>query len=237
MKRLLIVKAGEAIPEVRAARGDYDAWIAAGMGFAVDEVDVVDCAAGRSLPDPATPAGVVVTGSSAMVSERADWSERAGAWLVRAVAAGTPILGICYGHQLLAQALGGAVGKNPRGREIGTVTVRNLPPARDDALLGALGDASPVHATHVESVLALPAGAVRLAESDLDPMQAIRFAERVWGVQFHPEFDAEVTRAYLAARRERVVAEGLDADALRAGIRDTPAAAQVLRRFADLLDA
>jgi GMP synthase (glutamine-hydrolysing) len=56
-------------------------------------------------------------------------------------------------------------------------------------------------------------------------------------VQFHPEFDAEAIRAYLAARRERVSAEGLDVDALLAGIRDTPAAARLLRRFAELIDA
>ncbi len=235
MKRPLVLKTGGALPAVRDARGDYDAWIVAGMGMAADEVDVVDVAAGEALPDPASPRGVVVTGSSAMVSERAAWSEQAGAWLVRAIAAGTPIFGICYGHQLLAQALGGVVGANPRGREIGTVRVRSLPDARDDALLSVLGDASPVHATHVESVLALPDGAVRLAESDLDPMQAIRFAERVWGVQFHPEFDAEVIRAYLEARRDRVVAEGLDADALVAGVRETPKARALLCRFAELI--
>ena len=235
MKRPLIVKTGGALPALRDARGDYDAWIAAGMGLAHDAVDVVDSEAGESLPDPAAPQGVVVTGSSAMVSERAAWSEAAGAWLVRAAEAGTPIFGICYGHQLLAQTLGGAVGTNPRGREIGTVQVRSLARARDDALLGVLGDTSHAHATHVESVLALPDGAVRLAESDLDPMQAIRFGDRVWGVQFHPEFDAEVIRTYLAARRDRVVAEGLDADALLAGVRDTPKAARLLRRFAELI--
>ena len=76
-------------------------------------------------------------------------------------------------------------------------------PAQRDPLLGVWGDAEPAHVTHLESVLALPAGAVRLAESDLDPVQAFSVGERAWGVQFHPEFDAETVRAYSppAARR------------------------------------
>ncbi len=145
------------------------------------------------------------------------------------------MLGICYGHQLLAQALGGEVGRNPRGREIGTVEVRSLAPAQRDPLLGGWGAAGPAHVTHVESVLALPAGAVRLAESDLDPVQAFSAGQRAWGVQFHPEFDAHTVRAYLLARTEKVRAEGLDPDALLAAIREAPGAARILPRFAELI--
>ena len=61
-----------------------------------------------------------------------------------------------------------------------------------------------------------------------------RFAwgEHAWGVQFHPEFDADVMRGYLEGRRERILAEGLDADALRAAVADAPAGPRILRRFA-----
>jgi GMP synthase (glutamine-hydrolysing) len=207
------------------------------MGLARGDVDVVDVANGGSLPAPDAPAGVVVTGSSAMVSHREPWSERTGEWLVRAVERETPVLGICYGHQLLAHALGGVVTRNPRGREIGTVMVRSLEPARQDALLGVWGAEGPAHVTHVESVLALPENAVRLAESDLDPVQAFAVGERAWGVQFHPEFDAETVRAYLLARTEKVRAEGLDPDALLGAIRETPGGPRVLRRFAELIGA
>jgi GMP synthase (glutamine-hydrolysing) len=235
VKRVLVVKTGGTLPELRARRGDYEAWIAEGMGCAPRDVDVVEVASGAPLPEPESPAGVVVTGSSAMVSHREPWSERTGEWLARAVERGTPVLGICYGHQLLAHALGGAVGRNPRGREIGTVEVRSLEPAQRDPLLGSWGAAGPAHVTHVESVLALPVGAVRLAESDLDPVQAFAVGERAWGVQFHPEFDADTVRAYLLARTEKVRAEGLDPDALLAAIRETPGGPRILRRFAELI--
>ena len=235
MKRPLIVKTGGTLPELRERRGDYEAWIAAGMGLAPGDVDVVAVAEGELLPAPDAPAGIVVTGSSAMVSQREPWSERTAAWLARAVERETPVLGICYGHQLLAHALGGSVGRNPRGREIGTVVVRSLAPAQRDPLLGVWGAAEPAHVTHLESVLALPAGAVRLAESDLDPVQAFSAGPRAWGVQFHPEFDADTVRTYLVARTEKVRAEGLDSEALLAAVREAPGGPRLLRRFAELI--
>ena len=148
---------------------------------------------------------------------------------------GIPVLGICYGHQLLAHALGGRVARNPRGREIGSVEVEALPAARDDALLGALPVRLTVQATHVESVLELPPGARLLAVSRGDPHHAFSAGARAWGVQFHPEFDAEVIRGYLEARREILGREGLDAAALLAGVRESEDGRALLRRFAELV--
>jgi GMP synthase (glutamine-hydrolysing) len=185
---------------------------------------------GETPPAPDGLAGVVVTGSSAMVSEREPWSEAAAAWLADAVASATPVLGICYGHQLLAHGLGGRVAQNPQGREIGSVEVSPLPAADGDALLG--GDAFRAQTSHVEAVLELPPGATRLATTALDPNHAFRVGETAWGVQFHPEFDADIMRGYLAARRDAVVAEGLDPDGLVATVGPAPRATAVLRRFA-----
>ncbi|HEX5066241.1 MAG TPA: glutamine amidotransferase [Myxococcota bacterium] len=237
MTRVLVVKTGSTLPAIRARRGDFESWIAQGMGLDVDDVDVVDVAAGAALPRPDAPSGIVVTGSSAMVSAREPWSERAGAWLADAVGAGTPVLGICYGHQLLAHALGGRVAKNPRGREIGTIQLRLAPDAKQDALLGALPARTRAHTTHLESVLELPPGARWLAESDTDPNQAFALGARVWGVQFHPEFDADVIRGYIEGRRDALLAEGLDPERLLADVAETPESASLLRRFAALLGA
>jgi GMP synthase (glutamine-hydrolysing) len=235
MLPLLIVKVGSTLPSLVAAGRDYEALIASGMGLAPDRLRVASVFEGAELPDPGGLVGVVVTGSPAMVSDREPWSERTAAWLAAAVEAQTPLLAICYGHQLLAHGLGGRVGKNPRGREIGTVSVELHEAARDDRLLGEFPGSLRVQATHVESVLELPPGAKLLASTDLDPYHAFSVGAASWAVQFHPEFDTAVIRAYIEERREIIRAEGIDPESLLRGVAETPDGPAVLRRFAQLL--
>ncbi|MBW2267974.1 MAG: glutamine amidotransferase [Deltaproteobacteria bacterium] len=231
--RPVILKTGSTLPELRERRGDYEDWIAAGLGLELVALEVVSVYAGAELPKVSGVPAVVVTGSSAYVSDREPWSEDAADWLAELVAAGTPVLGICYGHQLLAHALGGRVERNPRGREMGTVEIVLLPEAEGDPLLGGLGNPLSVQATHLESVTELPSGARPLGESVLDPHHAFAFGDAAWGVQFHPEFDAEVMRAYLVARREILRAEGIAPEPLERGVADCPTGSALLKRFAD----
>ena len=236
MRPVLILKTGTTLPSLLPRRGDYEDWILAGMGLPSERVSVVHAHRGEPLPEGDTAGAIVVTGSSAMVSEREPWSERAAAWLGSAVHAGTPVLGICFGHQLLAHALGGRVERNPRGREMGTVSVRARDGAAGDPLFASLPGVLRVQATHQESVTVLPPGARLLAESDGDPHHAFAVGECAWGVQFHPEFDADVMRAYLVERSDLLRAEGLDPDALLRGVADTPDGTALLRHFAEIAE-
>lgn len=237
MGPVLIVKTGATLPSVAARRGDFEDWIAAGMGLEPPRIRVVRVFEGETLPDSRNFAGAVVTGSAAMVTDREPWSEATAEWLGAAISAGTPVLAICYGHQLLAHALGGRVEKNPRGREIGTVQVALAAAARDDELLGEFPGALLVQSSHLESVLELPPDATRLATTKLDPNHAFRIGRSAWGVQFHPEFDADIVRGYIAARRADILEEGIDADALSRSAVDGPDGTAVLRRFAQILEA
>lgn len=235
MRPIVVLKTGSTLPRLAAERGDYEDWIADGLG--AREVRVVDLCRGAALPEPAEPGAVIITGSSAMVTERLEWSERAARWLPEVLARSTPVLGICYGHQLLAHALGGEVGDNPRGREIGTIDVSLSDEGRRDPLLAHRAPALVVSASHRQSVLRLPEGARLLAGSALDPIQAFAVGERAWGVQFHPEWDHEVVRAYLEERAEVLRAEGLDPGALLARVRPSEDGPSILRRFAELASA
>ena len=230
--RLLIVKTGSTVPGVLARRGDFEHWIARAIGNVPLGVEVASVYAGDALPVASDFAGVIVTGSPAMVTAREAWSEATAAWLPSVVQARVPLLGICYGHQLLAHALGGKVGANPRGREIGTVEVDFR--SSTDPLLGNLDGRISFHATHVESALELPAGARLLASNRLEPHHAFALGDRTWGVQFHPEFDADVMRGYLVERREQLEAEGLDVDRLRRATRECPEGPSLLERFAQI---
>ncbi len=231
MKALMVIEAGHTFAGLADRRGDFSDWMAAGMGLSRHDLKEVGACDGETLPEVGEVRAVVVTGSHAMVTELRDWSEHLAGWLARAVARGVLVLGICYGHQLLAHALGGTVGFHPAGGEFGTVAVRLLPGAGDDPLLGGLPGVFPAQVFHRQSVLRLPPGARPLAASSREPHQAVRFAPRAWGVQFHPEFDDAITAAYLDFDGERLIREGFDPARLRAGLCRTPVAATLLQRF------
>jgi GMP synthase (glutamine-hydrolysing) len=196
--RLVIAKAGSKLASLAAVAGDFEDWIVAGLGVAPATVTTVAVHQGALLPPPDTLRGALVTGSPAMVTEHRDWAERTAAWLHELVARDIPVLGICFGHQLLAHALGGRVADNPFGIEVGTVLARPTPAAADDPLFAALPDPFPGQASHTQAVLELPPGAVRLATTAADPNCAFRCGARAWGLQLHPEFDDVITRAFVA---------------------------------------
>jgi GMP synthase (glutamine-hydrolysing) len=235
MPELIILKTGRTLPALLARKGDFTDWVLAGLDAAPTEVRIIDVQNEDALPAYDEVAGVVITGSHDMVTERQPWSELVAAWLPGLVERGIPTLGICYGHQLLAHALGGEVGDNPNGREYGTVTVDLEAEAGDDPLLGGLPARLPVQVCHTQSVLALPSGARRLAHGSRDANQAFIVGEAAWGVQFHPEFDAEVVAAYIEHSDARLRAEGQDPAALLAACHDTPVGTTILRKFGQIV--
>jgi len=229
MGRIIVVKTGSTYPSLIQKKGDFDDWILAGTGLTRDHV--IDVRNGDPLPAYEEISGIVITGSHDNVTARREWSERLADWLPKAVERGTPVLGICYGHQGLAYALGGEVGFNPKGWEFGTVDVQLTATAREDSLLGKFEPPLKVHVTHTQTVLRLPKKARRLAFSAMDENQAFVVGERAWGVQFHPEYDAEVVREYIRQNRKILQRQGQDPDGLIARSKDTSYGTEILRRF------
>ena len=238
--RIVIYKTGSArerLPELTARRGDFEHWIARGLGISDAEVHTVEVHNDAPLPDAHTVDAAIITGSAAMVTDNADWMVRAASHVRALVEREVPLLGICFGHQLLGAALSGEVGYNPRGREIGTIRVALQNAAANDLLLRGFDHLLTVQATHLQSVLRLPHTATVLAYNAHDPHHAVRFAPYAWGLQFHPEFDAEIMRGYLQARRDDIIAEGQDADALLAQTEESPHGETVLQRFLSIVKA
>jgi len=228
--RLMILAAGNTMPAIAERRGDYDRWIRETTGDAwTGSWAVHDVRTDAPLPGARDADAFVITGSSSSVTERAPWMLRAEALIRGIEKARVPLLGICFGHQMIAQALGGDVTKNPRGREIGTVRLERV---ADDPVFAGLPRSFDVNATHVDAVAKLPPNAEVLATTSLDPVAAFRVGDRVRAVQFHPEFDADVMRGYLHARSEIVRSEGGDPEALLAGVHAPTRGEAILRNFA-----
>ena len=226
----LIIETGQPVASMRR-HGSFAHWIRVAAGLDRDAIVVVDVEHGHDLPSREGFAGAIVTGSAAMVPDRHPWSERTADWLRDAAHAGLPLFGICYGHQLIAHALGGEVGPNEVGREMGTVRIHLHPAAQGDPLFAGLDDPFAAQATHLQSVLRPPEGAVVLAHNDHDACHAFRWGEVAWGVQFHPEFSAGHMRGYIRARHDALAREQRCGKRLAGEVHAAPQARRILRRF------
>lgn len=227
---VLVLALGNPGPRTRAALGGFDRWFAEGIGDAAAVRVARRHEARAALPEAD---GVVVTGSYASVTDRAPWMTELGEVLLEA-AERVPVLGVCFGHQLLAAALGGAVERNPRGPEVGTREVSLTDAGRADPLLAGLPDPLPVQQFHEDHVPATPPGAVLLAEGRHAPVQAFARGPRLRAVQFHPEFTTARVRAMCDEERAWVDRGGaaLHAEVL-AGLRETPEANGLLARWVE----
>lgn len=228
-KPILILSAGNTFPVISETEKDFDEWIAQALGNSCAQWRM-DAREVLSLPDPIELAGVVISGSHAMVTDHHTWSEHLAIWLRQCIDSRLPLLGICYGHQLLAYAAGGEVGNRPQGIDIGTKTIALSAAASHDYLFRELPENFAAQLVHSQSVLTLPDKAVLLANSENEEHQAFRIGQCAWGVQFHPEFSASVMRGYI----EQVSrSQGLEDDIsqLLGEVTDTPEATFLLRRF------
>jgi GMP synthase (glutamine-hydrolysing) len=242
VRRLLLVKAGNVAAPVAVAFGDYDRWFLRAIGPARCRLRVVAAHLGEPLPARARGFdAVIVTGSPRSVTEREPWMLRAGAWLVEAAEQRVPVLGVCFGHQLLAEALGGRVRRSPAGREIGTVACALTPAGRADPLFEGVPAALDVQATHEDEVAETPPGLEVLASNAASRVQAFRVGGCLRGVQFHPELDAATLRAIAVARTSLLEREARERGddpkgrvrAVLGGIRETPFARRTLENFVE----
>ena len=206
---------------VRARIGEQARWFIDALQLAPQDYIICRPHLGETLPEFAAVSGAILSGSWSMVTDHADWSERTAAWLRAAMDHALPLFGVCYGHQLMAWALGGQVGDNPCGWERGALPVTLLPGAQSDALLQALPSQFPAWLSHRQTVLTPPPGARVLARSASDSCQIIRYGPQALSVQFHPEFNAQLMQACLPA----------DSDFDAAAQPDTAMARLILQRF------
>lgn len=230
---LLIVQVGTPPDEIRNPHGDLPDWFCRTLERPRDSVQVVRVFEGEALPAPDANRVGIITGSWAMVTDLLSWSEATAQWIRDAVEVEMPLFGVCYGHQLMAHALGGRVDYHPQGREVGCKTITLLPAAASDTLLEEWPSTFAAHLTHEQSIIELPPGAQVLAYSDHDRHQIVRYAPKAISTQFHPEFTTAVSAACITRRADVLRAEGNDPNEMLLALEDTHDAAKLLRRFVE----
>ncbi len=197
MKKIAIIKTGSTDEALRQQYGDFEFWIAKKTGLPESIFSILDVLNMDGWPSAESFKSIIITGSHTNVTDRPDWLPELEDYVRKAHDHSVPILGICFGHQLLANAFGGEVSDNTQGPEFGSVPIELNTNARLTPLFQELPTVFSAFMSHRQSVVRLPEGAVGLAVSPKDQNAAFYLEPNLWGVQFHPEFDSTIMAWYL----------------------------------------
>ena len=192
-----ILMTGHAVPELQERAGDYDAMFArllAGRGFEFETYNVVD-EQYPSAPDACD--GWLITGSKHGAYEDHPWIPPLEDFIRAVYASGRPMIGVCFGHQIIAQALGGKVIKYPGGWSVGR-TEYDLD-----------GETFALNAWHQDQVTEVPQGAEVIGKSDFCAHAALVYDDRILTIQPHPEFGPDIVEDLIRLRGKGVVPDDL----------------------------
>ncbi len=222
--KLAILETGRPPGDLVRRFGDYSAMMTR-MLDGEFEIDTFDVAAGEFPADPSDYEAYLVTGSPAGVYDPLPWIEPLKQFLRDA--GDRKLVGICFGHQIMAEAFGGHVEKSDKGWGIGLqhYEIDRVEPWMDEMA------SIDVPASHQDQVVAQPPHTKVIASSPFTPFAALAWTDRpAISVQFHPEFDLDYAKALIEARREKMP----DADRAIASLdrpNDNARIADWIRRF------
>ncbi len=199
MTRIAILETG--VPP-EALRDDYDDYPARFRALLGDGVPTTrfNVQEGRLPDDPSAFEGVVVTGSAAGVYEDHFWIPQLLDWL-RAARGRTRILGICFGHQAMAQAFGGRVEKSDKGWGVG---LHRYDVLRHEPWMFPKAASVAIPVSHQDQVVAVSPDARIIAASDFTPHAGLAWGEDAASFQCHPEFQPDYAAALVELRRDRI---------------------------------
>ncbi|RED53795.1 glutamine amidotransferase-related protein [Aestuariispira insulae] len=181
----------------------------AGSDLEFSQFAVLD---GELPKDPAQCDAWMITGSKFGVYEGHDWIERLKSFLRQAYDRDVPIIGICFGHQILAEALGGKVIKSDKGWGVG---VHSYPIRETRDWMEAGKEALSIQAYHQDQIVDLPPDATVLAGTDFCPNAMLVYGNKALSFQGHPEFQADYAEDLIKARRGVLLAKDVADKALK----------------------
>lgn len=203
MTRIAILETGAPPAPLCDRFGDYPSMLAKMLGPGFD-VEVFDVQAG-GLPVAADFDGAMITGSPAGVYDGDPWIGDLLDW-IRDARGRTRLVGICFGHQAMAQALGGQVEKSGRGWGVGLHTYRVM---SVEPWMGAGPPTIAIPVSHQDQVVTLPPEARVILRSDFTPYAGLAWEDTAVSFQCHPEFAPAYAAALVEARRGSRLSEDL----------------------------
>lgn len=225
--RIAILETGYPPSPLVDAHGTYPDMLRRWLGPDFD-YEVIDVVRGPPPPDAAAYDAVAVMGSPAAVYETDPWIGRLLHWL-RDQRGRAPMLGVCFGHQALAQAWGGEVRKSDAGWGLG---LHSYDVVSREPWMAEPVERIAIPVSHQDQVLTRPPSARVVARSNFTPHAVLAYGDEALSFQCHPEFTVSYAQALVERRRGQVADEHLDS--ARSGLEadnDNPVAAAWVRRF------
>jgi len=197
MNKIIILSAGPGLPEIVNEYGHSSEWIPRILSkYSIDfqikkayendfgPIDEID--------------GWIITGSKFSVYDDIQWIKNLQVHLIDVFSTNKPVLGICFGHQLIAKALGGEVKKNNLGWELGSFQIDLSRKGKESDLFRGINDQDYFYESHQDIVSKMPEDSTLLA-SNFKGNQSFQY-KNIYGVQFHPEFSFEITKKLIDVR-------------------------------------
>ena len=201
--RILTMVCGQPPVAIAATHGDYLKWFQDAMGA---QVELVPWYVQERKDEPTLTdfSGMVVTGAPASLTKPEPWMENAIELIRQASETAVPVLGVCFGHQLVGCAFGAPTVPASGDGEHGSLDITLSATGKADPLFASMPERFSAQLTHYDQVdpqaVSFTNGLRVLASSDGCPVQALAAGDHIRSVQYHPEFSMDIMQTYLDER-------------------------------------
>ena len=201
-KHVQIISCGPGLKDINCSYGRSFDWVSEMIKDKVSSIEVVKVY-DNELPTYEPENVWIITGSRYSVYDDINWIKSFSNTIKKAVDLKVPMLGICFGHQIICNALGATVKNNSMGWELGSSDVCLTKKGKESRLFNCFKSTFSVYQSHQDTVIDVPASVDILAQNKYG-IQSISFNNTVFGVQFHPEFSFDVMSAYYSTRIKKI---------------------------------